>query len=151
MTSRTNEVSTEAVGTGRLAADVRDNIIALNQVVEELRHSVIRTVRTSTTDVDRRQTPRRAVDLAARLGVAGQGEHVVRISDLSEGGAQVRNAPVLPVGTRGTLHIDGLNVALPWVARATVGADLHLAFAADNAGRAALRSLLERLARRAAA
>jgi methyl-accepting chemotaxis protein len=151
MTSRTNEVSTEAVDTGRLAADVRDNIIALNQVVEELRHSVIRTVRTSTTDVDRRQTPRSAVNLSGRLGVAGQGEHVVRVSDLSEGGAQVSNAPVLPIGTKGTLLIAGLTVALPWVARATAGDDLHLEFAPDDAGRAALRSLLERLAGRLAA
>jgi methyl-accepting chemotaxis protein len=151
MTSRTNEVSSEAVDTGRLAADVRDNIIALNQVVEELRHSVIRTVRTSTTDVDRRQTPRRPVDLAARLGVAGQDEHVVRLSDLSEGGAHVRNAPVLPAGTRGTLRIDGLGLGLPWVARGTTGDDLHLEFTADDAGRTAVRSLLERLAGRTAA
>jgi chromosome segregation ATPase len=151
MTSRTNEVSTEAIDTGRLAADVRDNIVALNQVVEELRHSVIRTVRTSTSDVDRRQTPRRAVDLPARLTAAGQSEQAVRVSDLSEGGALVRNAPVLPVGARGILQIDGLSVALPWVARATIGSDLHLAFSPSDAARTGLPSLLERLARHHAA
>jgi methyl-accepting chemotaxis protein len=151
MTSRTNEVSTEAVDTGRLAADVRDNIIALNQVVEELRHSVIRTVRTSTSDVDRRQTLRRPVDLSARLGIAGQREQPVRISDLSEGGAQVRNAPVLPVGTRGTLHIDGLPGELSCIARGTTGDDLHMEFAPDDSARAAVRSFLGRMAAREAA
>jgi hypothetical protein len=40
---------------------------------------------------------------------------------------------------------------LPWSPRATVGADLHLEFMADDAGRTALRSLLKRLAERAAA
>jgi hypothetical protein len=58
---------------------------------------------------------------------------------------------VLPIGTKGTLLIAGLTVALPWVARATAGDDLHLEFAPDDAGRAALRSLLERLAGRLAA
>jgi len=46
---------------------VRDNVVALNKAVEELRHSVIRAVRSSTSDVDRRQTQRYPVDLAARL------------------------------------------------------------------------------------
>ena len=54
MTSRTNEVSTEAVGTGQHAVDLRDNTVALNAAVEELRHSVIEVVRTSTSDVERR-------------------------------------------------------------------------------------------------
>ena len=151
MTSRTNEVSVEAVDTGRLAADVRDNILALNQVVEELRHSVIRAVRTSTTEVDRRRAPRRTVDLAARLSIPGMGEHAARISDLSEGGACVRGAPNLPVGTRGTLVIDGVAIPIPSVARGTDGDGLHVAFALDDSGRAAVRATLERLAKRLAA
>ena len=58
MTSRTSDVSAEAVGTGRHASELRDNTVALNGAVEELRHSVIQVVRTSTADVDRRQTQR---------------------------------------------------------------------------------------------
>ena len=95
MTSRTNEVSTEAVGTGRHAADLRDNTMALNHAVEELRHSVIEVVRTSTAEVDRRQTGRQKVDLAAHFSVAGHGERVARVVDLSEGGARIRGAPDL--------------------------------------------------------
>jgi hypothetical protein len=53
MTSRIGEVSSEAVDTGRLAVEVRDNIVALSQMVEDLRHSVIRAVRSSTYEVDR--------------------------------------------------------------------------------------------------
>jgi methyl-accepting chemotaxis protein len=47
MTSRIDHVSKEAVDTGRLASDVRDNTVALNQAVEALRDTVIRSVRTS--------------------------------------------------------------------------------------------------------
>jgi methyl-accepting chemotaxis protein len=48
MTSRINDVSTEAVDTGRLAVNVRDDTVSLNQAMEELRHTVIQVVRTST-------------------------------------------------------------------------------------------------------
>jgi methyl-accepting chemotaxis protein len=66
MTSRTNEVSSEAVDTGRLAIDVRDNIVVLSEAVEELRNSVIRVVRTATTDLDGSQLPRRGAEPVAR-------------------------------------------------------------------------------------
>jgi methyl-accepting chemotaxis protein len=151
MTSRTNDVTVEAVDTGRYATEVRDNTVALNEAVAELRHSVIRVVRTSTAEVDRRQTPRHALDLPARLSVAGGGETAVRVKDLSEGGAYVCGTPNMPVGARGTLRLDGYGVALNWVARASEGDGIHVAFALDDAGRAAVRSLLARLAGRAAA
>jgi methyl-accepting chemotaxis protein len=48
MTSRLNDVSSEAIGTSRHAAEGRDGTVALNQDLEELRHSVIRVVRAST-------------------------------------------------------------------------------------------------------
>jgi methyl-accepting chemotaxis protein len=54
MTSRTNDVSGEAVDTGRHAAAVRDNTVALGQAVEELRLSVTRVVRDSAAELDRR-------------------------------------------------------------------------------------------------
>jgi methyl-accepting chemotaxis protein len=151
MTSRTNEVSTEAVDTGRLAADVRDNTVALNAAVEELRHSVIKVVRTSSTDVDRRRAPRFAVDMTGRLNVAGRSDHTVAISDLSAGGACVRGAPDLAVGTRAELRPSGVAAAFPCVVRATDSDGTHLAFALDDAGRAALRVMLERFAARLAA
>jgi methyl-accepting chemotaxis protein len=144
MTSRTNEVSNEAVGTGRHAADLRDNTVALNHAVDELRHSVIEVVRTSTAEVDRRQTRRQSVDLVAHLSVAGHGEHRVRVLDLSERGARVRGTPDLPAGARGLLRLDGVAVPLPCVVRTAEGEELHLAFELDEAAAAALRPVLER-------
>ena len=73
MTNRTNEVSSEAVDTGRLAIDVRDNIVVLSQAVEELRNSVIRVVRTATTDLDGGQTARQGAEPVVRRSSAGRG------------------------------------------------------------------------------
>ena len=145
MTSRTNEVTTEATDTGRLAVDVRDNIVALTETVEELRHSVIRAVRGSTDEVDRRAGPRTPVRLTGQFSVPGQGEFRVEVSDLSEGGACLRGVPALPVGARGALRFDGAAVAIPCVVRAVVGGALHMAFAAEAAARVETRDLVRRM------
>ena len=64
MTTRTAEVSTEARQTGRHAAEVRETAIGLNDAMEELHHSVVHAVRTSTTEVDRRADVRYEVEQA---------------------------------------------------------------------------------------
>jgi methyl-accepting chemotaxis protein len=151
MSQRTTELSNEAIGAGRQAADLRDNTLALNQAVEELRHSVIHVVRTSTAEVDRRKSARHAVEMAGRLSVAGQGEHAVRIGDLSEGGACLHDAPAMPPGTRSVLRIDGVAAVLPCVARSTDAAGLHLAFELDAAAMAAFRPIFAQLVARRAA
>jgi methyl-accepting chemotaxis protein len=151
MTSRTSEVSSEAAGTSRHAVDLRDNTVGLGQAVEELRHSVIEVVRTSTAEVDRRQGRRHAVDLTARLAIAGQGDHAARVSDLSEGGALVRGVPDVPDGTHGTLRLTGLAVGLPCVVRLTDADGMHVAFDLDAAATAALRPMIDSLALRPAA
>ncbi len=66
ITHRTGDASHEAATTDRQATKLRDNIAALNNAVEELRHSVIKVVRMSTAEVERRQLQRHQVDLAAQ-------------------------------------------------------------------------------------
>ena len=68
MTSRTEEVSAEAGETGRQASGVRENAAGLDGAMEELRHSVIRAVRVSAAEVDRRNGVRHAADLICPAG-----------------------------------------------------------------------------------
>jgi methyl-accepting chemotaxis protein len=146
MTGRIEHVSSEAVATGQHACDVRDGTLVLNQAAEDLRSSVIRVVRTSTTEVDRRQARRRTADLPARLSVAGRSDYVAQVSDLSEGGACLRGGPDLPAGTRGTLRLDGVATPLACLACGTDNNGLHLAFENEPAPLAAIRSVLDHLA-----
>jgi methyl-accepting chemotaxis protein len=146
MTGRIGEVSGEAIDTGRQAAEVRDNTIALNGAMEDLRHSVIRVVRTSSVEVDRRRSRRVATDLAARVVIAGRDAGAGRVADISEGGARVRGGPEMPQGTRGTLHVDGAPIPLRFTALATDGEGTHLAFEPDAAAVEWIRGLLERIA-----
>jgi methyl-accepting chemotaxis protein len=151
MSQRTTDLSSEAVRTGRQAVDLRDDTAVLNKAVEELRHSVIQVVRTSTAEVDRRKTLRHQVNLSGAFAAAGGGEHAIRVSDLSESGACIRDAPDMPAGARGSLRIDGASVALPCVVRTSDDAGLHVAFDLDAAAVAAFRPVLADLVLHAAA
>jgi methyl-accepting chemotaxis protein len=145
MTTRTAEVSIEAEQTGKRAVEVRENAAGLNTAVAALRHSVMRVVRTATTEVDRRKAVRHEVDLPCRLSVPGQDVRAARINDISEAGARIEGGPSLHKGTRGTLHLDNGAFALPFTVRGSEDG-LHLEFELDEATTARLRSNIERLA-----
>jgi methyl-accepting chemotaxis protein len=150
MTRRTTDVSTEARATGDQASEVRDNATGLNEAIEGLRHSLIRVVRTSTADVDRRTDRRFEANLRCRITV-GSRTHEARVGNLSEGGALVLGCPAMPEGNRGTLEIEGVGFPLSFVAKGTEGDTLHVAFAADAATASRWRDALARLAGKRAA
>jgi methyl-accepting chemotaxis protein len=145
------EVSTEADGTGRHAADVQNNIASLAASVGELGHTVIRVVRTSTVDVDRRQSHRDQTVLSCSLDLARGGTHAARIVDISEAGARIQAGPAKQAGDRGTRRLDGADFSVPFTVRGGDDGNAHLAFAVDATATASLRAMLERLPRRIAA
>jgi methyl-accepting chemotaxis protein len=149
MTRRTQEVSMEAEQTGKSADEVRTNVLGLNEAVEELRHSVIRVVRTSTDEVDRRLDRRYKVDIAGRLSVDGT-SFAVQVIDLSEHGASVRAGPTVSVGARGTLVLEGTACTIQFWVRAVDDHALHLVFELDDATAPQLQAILKRLVSKAA-
>jgi methyl-accepting chemotaxis protein len=145
------EVSTEAEQAGRRAANVSEGAAEVNAAVNELRHAVIRVVRSSTPETDRRRTERHQVNLSCQLGVPGRAAIAAQVTDISEGGATVRGAPPLPVGTRGNLHLDAVGFPLPCSVQRTDDGSLYLGFAFDDATAARFRPVVERFATRRAA
>jgi methyl-accepting chemotaxis protein len=133
MSRRIGEVSEEAERTGQHSTQVRDGTAALHDLVDELKQSVIRVVRTSTAEVDRRSALRHAVNLPCRVTVAGGGMQPATIIDLSMGGASITGGPAVPAGTRGSLDADRVGVPLPFVVRSAAGGTLHIQFDLDTA------------------
>ena len=131
MTGRTSEVSAEAGKTGQDAEAVHANAEGLEAAVNELRRTVVRVVRSSTTDVDRREATRHPTNLRCRLEPAGAAPVPARLVNLSAGGARVEEGPALGVGARGTLTVDGLGFPLPFSVRAADRGGLSLAFALE--------------------
>jgi methyl-accepting chemotaxis protein len=150
MTSRTTDVSAEAGETGRQATEVRDNASGLHAAVEELRHSVVRVVRTATSDVDRRLNERFSVNLSCRMTVDGQ-IHAASVVDWSDTGAQIRDAPATHTGTRGTIDVDGVGFALPFIVKNTEDDSLRVAFVLTKAEAIRFDGLPARLAGQRAA
>ena len=150
MTNHATEVSNEAEQTGKHAAEVREDAVALSTAVDDLRRTVVRVVRTSTDEVDRRRERRFPEDLTCQLCIAGQSS-TAHVIDLSEHGAYINNTPPVSVGTHGTLTMDSVGVALPFSVRAAEKDGLHLIFELDEATATKFRPIPERLATRQAA
>jgi methyl-accepting chemotaxis protein len=148
MSGRTQEVSNEARQTGQHADAVRDNTQEVARAIRDVKNTVLHVVRAATAEVERRQSQRVRVSMAGRMEMAGGLPQAIRIGDLSEGGAAVHDAAAAEVGARGTLYLDGVDGALPFVVKATEQDVLHLAF--SIAAPAGLRRLLERAQQRAA-
>jgi methyl-accepting chemotaxis protein len=117
MTSQIDEVAAAAKENGQQADQVRDSAAGLAAAVGELKLTVVRVVRTSTEDVDRRPSDRRPVGMPGRVIVTGQGTLTVQVVELSEGGARISDVTGLPVGTRDTLQGDRAAAVIPFAVR----------------------------------
>ena len=125
-------VSTEAEETGQRAIEVCNDASGLNTSVADLRHAVIRVLRTSTTELERRSAVRYDVDMPCRVEFPGVAACPARVTDISAGGASVRGGPQVPDGTHGMLHLLDAGLALPCSVRSRDENMLHLMFSADD-------------------
>jgi len=108
-------VSNEAIETGRRAAEIRDGSAEIAGKVDSLRETLVRVVRASTTDVDRRTSTRVDVERHGTVEVGGRAHKVV-IRNLSEGGAMIMDAvPGAGVGDPMVLKVDGTAISLDGV------------------------------------
>jgi methyl-accepting chemotaxis protein len=146
MTARAAEVKIEAAQTGDRARDVQRTSADLSGAIDQLRRVLVQVVRTSTPEVDRRGAQRYPVDLSARLVQPDGQTMAARVTDLSQGGACLQDAPVLAVDARCELHLPGVPFPLPCIVRSCDRDTLHVAFALDAAANEAFAGWPERLA-----
>jgi methyl-accepting chemotaxis protein len=81
-------VSNEAAQTGRRAAEIRDGSEDIARKVGNLRATLVRVIRTSTADVDRREGPRVQLDRRAVIRWHGRSAKVT-VCDISSGAAMI--------------------------------------------------------------
>ncbi len=126
---RITRVSAEADANGGRARDVQAVAGEMAAGIDSLREVLVRIVRTSTSDVDRRRKPRYALDVACRIG-----NQPGRIGNLSEGGATVHGPAVsaavgqMAVGQTVDLRIDGVPLTLPSRVLSSAQGRLHVKF-----------------------
>jgi len=143
MSAQTGSVQQAARETDAQAGAVQRTSGVLETEVQGLRHTVIRVVRTSTQDVNRRAFDRATIDLAAQASLVGGATFGVRVFDLSPGGARIRTGERLAPGATGTLLLDGIR--LSFTVTACHGGDAFgISFVADDQQRGRLDLLARR-------
>lgn len=141
------EVSDEAQATGGRAGDVRLVASGVAHSIDELRNVLVRVVRTSMSEVDRRAETRHSVDLACRLSFGGR-EAAARVRDLSEGGAMIADAPEMAAGMQGSIRIEGIDMPLRFHVRSGTAEGLaHIKFDIGEEQRASLSRAVGSLVR----
>ena len=110
------EVSRDAQATGQRAAAVRLGSSAVAERIVDLRGSIVRVVRTSTSDAERRRATRVRVDAPCTVVVGGQAPVAAIVRDISTGGARLGGLGHADPGAAGLLRLDG------------TGADAHARF-----------------------
>ena len=146
VSTRIAEVSREASATGDRAAEVRTVADEVSNSIDDLRSVLIRVVRTSMSEVDRRRETRYATDLPVRVEGA-TGGRTCRALNLSAGGAALEGWNDAVSGARGTLHIDGFGTPLPFRVLEVERAHCHVRFDLADEARAAFEQRLSALVR----
>jgi methyl-accepting chemotaxis protein len=107
MTGQTGALDGMTRGVETRAEALRHAAREADAAMVELRATLIRLVRESSEEVDRRRHPRLATAAPAWFEGGGT-RHEVRLVNVSAGGAALEGGPALPPGARGTLALAGL-------------------------------------------
>ncbi len=128
VSARIFDVSKEAASTGERVATVRAAATEVASAIAELRGILVQAVRTSTAEVDRRELPRFTVSQACTLKV---GDRTIQatIENMSEGGALIAGAGILPAAAEGRLSVRSLGLDVQFTVVEAGPAGLRIRFA----------------------
>ncbi len=130
--AKIGRVSAQASSVETSAADVRAAVVSVTDEIASLRDTLVRVVRTSTAEADRRVFPRYAIKADIELTDAAGKRHDATLANASEHGACVRTNLKLAVGGKGSLRLDGLSGTQYFVVRDAEPEQLHVEFEPVN-------------------
>ncbi len=142
--ARIADVSNEAAATGDRAGTVRVTAADVATSVTDLRSVLVRVVRTSMAEVDRRLAQRFRTDAMGTITIDGR-RHDVTLRDLSIGGALLSPVAGIDRSTRGKLSVASLSLEIGFQTLDTGEEGLHLLFTTQGDEQAALTQALRRL------
>ncbi len=141
--SRIREVRREASETLRHTEELRGDSRTLNVAVGDLKTAVIRVVRTSNSETERRDAARTSTDLPTKVGLPDGTVIAATLADISVSGAMISGVPPTLAGHI-RLRIDGAFYEAQIVSHDASGA-LRVQFITDQAQQASLAALVARL------
>jgi archaellum component FlaC len=117
VSAKIQSVSADAIQVGKQAAEVREAVGGVTTNIAGLREVLIRVVRTSTPEADRRKSPRHAVNVKSTIVDVTGHKLIGEVIDVSENGARIKCSPEFAMGETGSLTIEGLRGAIPFAVR----------------------------------
>lgn len=146
VSSRISEVSAEVTQTGDQAAQVKIGSGEVAASIEELRRVLVRVVRTSTVEANRRQARRYLVDGPCRVEFGAE-RRDARLVDLSEGGALIAGVAGLQPGMKGTLVLDRQGIRINFSVLDIDRGALHVSFQPQEAEDPRFKTAFEAITR----
>jgi len=142
-------VSRDANSVDARASEVRSAITGVSSNLSSLQSVLVKVVRTTAVDADRRQSRRFRSNLSIRVN-GGRGDLQATLIDISEGGAWMRCQPDLGIGEAGSMTIAGFDHDLPYTVRGREADAMHVEFE-PGVHREAYRAWFRRMFDKAAA
>ena len=125
------KIQNVSIGAGHVngrAKDVRSCIGEVSANIGGLREVLVRVVRSSTADADRRASVRHGVSVRGEIFDGDGARHQRELVDISETGARIRCSPDLLQGAGGMLKLQGFVTPLPFIVHDKKGDCLHVEF-----------------------
>jgi methyl-accepting chemotaxis protein len=135
VSSRIANVSGGAEEVSARAVEVQGAISAASANIAALRSILVRVVRTSSEDANRRVFPRFRMDVPVAITNSRGSRTGSRLIDVSEGGARIASVSDLNVEDACALHIEGLPASLAFIVRDKAEHHMLLEFTADGEAR----------------
>ncbi|MGJ4927196.1 methyl-accepting chemotaxis protein [Bradyrhizobium sp. HKCCYLS2038] len=110
------------------AAEVRSAIGNVASSLTALKATLVKVVRTTTTEADRRQSPRLRSSLPIKVVDNRKGPVKADLVDISEGGAWFRFQPEGSIGDRGVMEFSGFDGSVAYEVRGRDKDALHVEF-----------------------
>lgn len=142
VSARISEVSSEVTQTDEQAAQVKTGSGEVATSIEDLRRVLVRVVRTSTVEANRRRSVRYRVDGPCSLEF-GSERRSARLVDLSEGGAMIEGITGIQPGIRGTLILEGRSIRIGFTVLDIDRGSAHVVFDAGEAADPRFRAAFE--------
>jgi methyl-accepting chemotaxis protein len=128
VSSKIQSVSAGAAKVGSQAANVRQSIGEITNNLVELQAALVRVVRTSTEDANRREFQRYPVQANAEILDASNKRLGGELVNISEGGAMIGCSSAMQIGETGSLRLEGISTPLPFAVRGQQDGAFHIEF-----------------------
>jgi methyl-accepting chemotaxis protein len=148
--AKIGNVSRDANSVDGRANEVRDAISQVSTHLKSLRAILVRVVRTSSEEADRRRFPRFRSTLPIKVVCRSRPRPEAVLSDISEGGAWIKGVPDLDIGETGSMQLQGFEAHLPFTVRSKSPDAIHVEFELGHHREAYCRWLANALTKEAA-